>query len=404
MQGIMYLLFLLFSVEVYGQSGDKTVNILVDMGFENVGWNEDEKERVYLIQNTAYRLNGIGIGKAVDVIQKSGMPDNKACRIIVLENNIPQISLYYEPITDSIASPQRADWDVSYDLGDTWQQARKSKQNSSLFKVDMVVYPELGLQNVVITQIYQVVFNLSPAIEVSLWKGMKLTAQVVLPVYCDGFPDEYRKVRPNFVNVSQSFRLPYNIWGTLTVGHFNSNRYGADLQLKHRFVRDNRFGWDARLGYTGAAVWDGFVCRYSTHRIWTWSLGGYFYWPKYNIEATAKYERYLLGETGVRVDLIRHFRYASIGFFAMKSWHVIPSKNREVSANGGFRFQVALPPYKYKRKGYIPRVTPSRNMGMAYNAGSEQYYYKSYRPTAGDNIMQSNSLNPYFIKSELLNF
>ena len=107
-----------------------------------------------------------------------------------------------------------------------------------------------------------------------------------------------------------------------------------------------------------------------------------------------KIEQYLLGEKGVRVDIIRHFRYASIGFFAMKS--------PDAKANGGFRFQIALPPYKYKRRRYIPRIAPSRNMGMAYNAGNEQYYYKSYRSSPGDNIMQSNSFNPYFIKSELL--
>lgn len=46
----------------------------------------------------------------------------------------------------------------------------------------------------------------------------------------------------------------------------------------------------------------------------TWSVGGYFYWPQYNVETTMKLEQYLLGEKGVRIDIIRHFRYASIGF------------------------------------------------------------------------------------------
>lgn len=65
------------------------------MGFENVGWTEDDKERVYVLQNSAYRLQGVGISKAVDIIQKMGLPDEKSCRIIVLDNNVPQISLYY---------------------------------------------------------------------------------------------------------------------------------------------------------------------------------------------------------------------------------------------------------------------------------------------------------------------
>lgn len=70
-----------------------------------------------MIQNSAYRLEGVGIGKAVDLIQKMGLPENKPCRLIVLDNNIPQISLYYQPMKgDSVAEASRADWNVSYDL------------------------------------------------------------------------------------------------------------------------------------------------------------------------------------------------------------------------------------------------------------------------------------------------
>ena len=95
----------------------------------------------------------------------SQFPDKKPCRIIVLDNNIPQISLYYKPIIgDSVPEASRRDWDVSYDLGGTWKEARKiGRKNSSLFKVDVVVYPEVSLKNLIITQIYQVLFNLSPA-------------------------------------------------------------------------------------------------------------------------------------------------------------------------------------------------------------------------------------------------
>ena len=43
-------------------------------------------------------------------------------------------------------------------------------------------------------------------------------------------------------------------------------------------------------------------------------------------------------------------------------------------------------------------------MGLLYNAGNEQYYYKDYKAEASDNIMENNSFNPYYIKSELLNY
>ena len=261
--------------------------------------------------------------------------------------------------------------------------------------MDVTIYPELSLKNLVITKIYQVLFNLSPAIEVSFWKGMKLTAQVVIPVYNDGYGTRAGKVHPGFLALQQTVRLPYNIWGTLAVGTFNAGRYGVDLKLFHPF-KDERFSVEGRIGTTGTYYWDGFEYVYGSKQRLTWSIGGSFYWPQFNLQTTVKAEQYILGERGVRVDVIRHFRYTSIGFFAMKA--------EGVRANGGFRFQVALPPYKYKRKGYIPRVTPSENMGIAYNAGNERYYYKGYRSSPDDNIMNNNSFNPYFIKSELLNF
>ena len=34
----------------------------------------------------------------------------------------------------------------------------------------------------------------------------------------------------------------------------------------------------------------------------------------------------------------------------------------------------------------------------------ERKYYKQYKAETSDNIMESNSFNPYFIKSELLKF
>ena len=329
--------------------------------------------------------------------QLMGLPDGKPCRIIFLDNNVPQISLYYQCISnDSLALVERSQWDVSYDLGNGWKQVKKRKRkNSSLGKVDIVVYPELYFKNLVITQIYQVLVNMSPAVEVSLWRGMKFAAQMVIPIYNDGYPFLYDKVHPQFITLSQSVRLPYNIWGTLSVGHFSNNRFGLDWRMRHPF-RDERFAVEGRLGYTAMAYWDGFTCHYGTKRRMTWSVGGSFYWPRYNVETTLRVSQFLLGEKGARVDIIRHFRYASIGFYAMKA--------EGAKSNGGFRFQIALPPYKYKRKGYMPRITPSKNFGLAYNAGNEQYYYKEYKTMPGDNIMQSNSFNPYFIKSEMLNY
>ena len=99
--------------------------------------------------------------------------------------------------------------------------------------------------------------------------------------------------------------------------------------------------------------------------------------------------------------MVRHFRYASIGFYGMKVFGKADAANN--GFNAGFLFQIALPAYKYKRRGYIPRVTGG-DFGIRYNAGNEKQYGKGYRSNPNDNVLRENSFNPYFVKSELLNF
>ena len=111
------------------QTGEQTVDALVEMGFENGGWTEDSDERVYVLQNSAYRLQGVGVGKAVDIIQEMGLPEDKPCRIIVLDNNVPQVSLYYHPIKgDTVSLAERRDWKGRFDLRGFWRGGGEGKR------------------------------------------------------------------------------------------------------------------------------------------------------------------------------------------------------------------------------------------------------------------------------------
>ncbi len=381
------------------EKGNKATEELVNMGFENVRCIENDEERIYTIENNVYKAQGVGIAKAIDIIQQQGLPEYKRCKVIVTHLEIPELSLTYHPTNgnDSISTASKSGWETSYEIGKSWEAVKKEKvKNSSRFKVDILIYPQLSFKNLIITQIYQVLFTLNPAIEVSFWPGMKLTGQLIVAIYNDGYSIYQDKVHPGYITLSQRFRLPYDIRGKATVGYFNADRYGVDLMLFRPF-KDERFSLEGRIGYVGIGYWDGFKLHYDTDFSLTWTLGANFYWPQYNTQFSLKGEQYLMGEKGVKFEMIRHFRYASVGFYAMKGQHA--------NSNGGFRFQVLLPPYKYKRfkNKYIPRVNTSYNMGIVYNAGNEQYYYRQYRSEANENIMNNNSFNPYFIKSELNN-
>ena len=341
-------------------TGELTTDSLVKMGFENVRWTDTPEERVYVVENSAYKIQALGIRKAVDIIQSMGLPKDKSCKLIVTNYNIPQVSLTYQPLAGDTTVVSGEDWKVSYDIGDSWDKVKKEKKkNSSLFKVDILVYPQLYFKNYIITQIYQALLEFSPAVEVSLWPGMKFTGQIVFPVYNDGYGETAGKIHPGYLTLAQKFRLPYNIQSTVTIGMFDYNTYGADLNLFYPF-KDERFSLEGRIGYVGFGYWHGFKFRYNDKYTTYWSVGGNFYWPRYNTQFKLRAEQYLLKEKGVRFEMIRHFRYASIGFYAVKAEHA--------NSNGGFKFIVALPPYKYKRHKYIPRVSTSLGTGITYNA------------------------------------
>jgi hypothetical protein len=198
-----------------------------------------------------------------------------------------------------------------------------------------------------------------------------------------------------------------------TVGFFNNNRAGADLSAEYH-PGSGRFWFDGRVSYTIWGEWGKweyrngamenigpFMFGYSREdsRI-TGQLGVNYYWKRFNTQFAFRGESFLGGDCGVRFDMIRHFKYASIGFYGL----YVPSDWWNSGMNAGFRFQITLPPYKYRRRGYVPRVMPSRNWGFTYNAGGTFVYGQRFRADVDDNINNNIKFNPYYLKTELLNF
>ena len=74
---ILAFLTFFLTIPLYGQTGgEKAVEELLNMGFENIRWTENESERIYTIENNVYKAQGVGISKAIGIIQE------KECRTI----------------------------------------------------------------------------------------------------------------------------------------------------------------------------------------------------------------------------------------------------------------------------------------------------------------------------------
>ena len=406
----LLLVVLLLPLCAVAQNGDRTVGELVKLGFENVCWGEDGKEVVYVIENNTYKLSDVGIGMALDQIQKSGMPqDGRLCRLIVLDNNVPKISLCCNRSQVGERDVLRSDWKVSYDLGDGWELVKgKERKNSSLYKVDLVIYPMFSFKNGRLSVPYQVRFNVNPTLEASLWRGGRVTAQLVIPVVND-YGYKYDDVRPGYLTVSQTVRLPYNVFVTATAGCFSSNRNGFDVSMEY-YPQLKDFWFDARASYTWFGEWGEWSYGENLHPFKfgydknsgraTWNIGANYYWRALNSQLSLRGEKYIQGECGVRFDLIRHMKNCSIGFYGM----YVPDDDHNKGVNGGFRFVVKLPPFKYKRSGYVPRVTTSSIWGFEYNAGGTFVYGQSFKANAQQNMSEAIKYNPAYLEQELLNF
>ncbi len=377
--------------ECAGQDADGlcelVVRRLVEAGYANVRYAAGDDMVVFTIENDSYKLPTEGFSRACRIVEGAGLLQDKKVEIIGTHYQVPEITLSY--------SPEAGTWRATRRLDEGWDMVRgEENHNGSFGKVDIVIYPQVSLKNLIINQVYQSLWQLNPALEVSLWPGMKFSYQMTLPIYNDGYGSLASRVHPGMITLSQRFRDPWhlNVTGKLSAGVFSGNRYGAALEMMYYFPNE-RFSLDAQLGVLANCYWDGFKFHYSRDMYFRWNVAANYYCPPLGTQFTLRLQKFLLGDVGLKYEMIRHFRHCSTGLYAEKA--------RSAQLNVGFRFQVALPPYNQKRRGYIPRVRTSGQMGMSYNANNEQYYYKEFRTEASDNIMSKNQFNPYFIESQL---
>lgn len=382
--------FLCCSFEILAQDVCCKVSAaLTERGFSNVRVARNDSLTVVAVQNDAYKLQASGIAVATEILEETGLLESGVVKLLVLDYDVPQVTLTYDSNV--------GDWKVSHHVDrKDWKLALNSvKAGSSFGKVDIVVYPQVSLMNLIITQVYQSLWQLSPAVETTLWPGSKFSYQVKIPIWNDGYGSREGKVHPGMITLSQRFRLPYDIMGRASAGVFSNNRYGVALDLKRRFTFAPWLMLEGGFSMIGLCYFDGFRFHVSPELEPFWYAGGNAFWPKAQTEFRVRVQKFLLADYGVKAEMIRHFRYCSIGFYVEKGL------NTYAHTNGGFRFQIALPPYRYKRPGYWPRVTTSGQMGMVYNANNEQRWYKETKTEASDNIMNDNAFNPYYIEREV---
>lgn len=374
---------------------DNIKDVLMESGFENIRVDFDEDKYFISYENNKYRWDVKALSSLLDSVSKK-LPFDAELNIYHLKYNIPQFVTkvntgdWLDYRYDSIGEEMDSLIYVSRRTGEGWHRLKKIHPDEpGIFKYDIVLYPQFYLANIGFLKIYEIQLNVAPALEVSFWKGMLLTAQVIFPLIND-FEPEGDLIRPGFLVLSQNFRLSAPLFGKVSIGNFNNHRYGIDISLKYIFKNEN---WTMSMstGLTGYSEFSESYWYRGSLDTYTFSVtAGYFY-PQASLQVNLSGGRFIYGDYGARIDITRYFGETTLGFYGVFT---------ESRPNGGFHFSFPFPPRKrWKRRTF--RVIPPRYFDWEYDAGTA-FGYGQYYETRPNENRSEHFFNPNYIKNELL--
>jgi hypothetical protein len=373
---------------------------LVLMGFEDVAV-VDEAEDLYIsYSDYVYRETVRGVFEALCMLVEKPMP-GKNLHIILQESRMPvvalrlsaeQIAAYHN---QSISISQLMDAvRIGYDT-DEYNLLFKGvkRENHSVGRVDIVIYPQISLNNSWMDKLYGAVFNLAPTVEMGLWKGASFTGQMIFPIW-NNMKGEMDYIRAGMMLFRQEYRLPKNLFMALHIGNFNASRMGIDVSLK--YIPDHDL-WQVGMntGLTGSSTFYSGKWELSPWRRHTGSVFFRYNEPVYNLQFDLTARRHIYGDYGVRLDCTRHFGEVSVGLYGMYSGG---------EPNGGFHFAIPLPGKKRTNRRAV-RIGLPEYFDWEYEAQSGNEYFRkrlgrSYE-TRPDENRSRRYYQPAYMKKRL---
>lgn len=361
---------------------------LLSLGMEEIRVAQTDSVCTIAFEDNIYRGTYRGLAAVIEALRS--LPETEqaaAYELVVLDDRIPRLLLTLPRQTVAL--------EVSYDTDEAMRRLKgKERRNKMAGRIDVVLYPELFLQNSWLDKLYGVAVNISPAIQMDLWKGAVLTGQVVLPVYTN-MTDFRKYIRPGVITLRQEFRLPGGVSGRLTAGNFTGNRMGVDAALRYQPVR-GRWLVGANVGLTGSSTCYGGEWVVSTWRRVSGSVWGRYNEPHYGLQIDLAAVRLVYGDMGARLDCHRHFGEVTVGVYGLFT---------DGEMNGGFHFALPIPGTKRGKRRAV-RFRLPEYFAHEYRArhggsyGDELLGY-SYEVRPDENGSRGYDA-PDFVKKEIL--
>ncbi len=395
---LLTVLFLLCGLGAKAQSlSEKAISGLSNSGFENIRVLQQGNQVICTIERGLERSPSADFKQALTVLRQIYI-DEFSFRIIMLEQGQAVYELKATPFMQGQDTSEKTDISkqmqslcVSYADQEFFKSIKGTPVNRKTQSgINVTLYPQLTLRNMYLDHVYDIQFNFAPAVSYSAWKGMLMTAQVILPVFNNlNFEGDF--IRFGFITFTQGFKFPRLNQLRLTVGNFNNHRYGIDMIWKKQF-ENSRWSIAANAGYTGYSNnYDMYWNHRPINQV-SWKVKGSYYIPGYQLRTDLSLGQFIAGDKGFRLDIYRHFGETTIGIYATYTGH---------DPNGGFHFAIPLGPLKRKHS-YRVRAMLASHFDMEYNARNE-FVYDRYYKTSPDENRSAQDLYPQFIQNQIIN-
>jgi len=404
------LLFLIFcfllcpeimSGQDLAYTDEKVRDSVIKMGMEDVAV-VDEPDGLYInYSDNIYRGPFRGAFEVFTLLLNDLQID-KSIILILKVDRIPYVSLKldeeqvraYQSGRLSLVQLMSASH-ISYDI-DKYNKLFKGvkAENNSAGKIDIVLYPQVSLNNSWLDKLYGAIINIAPAVEVGLWKGASFTGQAIFPLW-NNMTGEMDYIRAGMLVLRQEYRFPENIFMAFNIGNFNANRMGANLSFKYIPAGDQ---WEAGVnaGITGSSTFNSGKWEVSQWKRVNGAVFLRYNEPLYNLQFDLTGQRYIYGDYGIRLDCVRHFGEVAIGFYGMYTGG---------EPNGGFNLAIPLSGKKHMKRNAV-RISAPEYFDWEYEAQSGNEYFKKrlgrYYEMRPDENRSQRYYNPAYMKNMLI--
>ncbi len=401
-RGLVLFLLLFFTLVKNSFANDYSllkqslIKDLISNGFENIRIKVDDDKLILAYENRVFRFDIDAIKEVLKIVAPK--LEDKQILILIPQNRKVPLVLFEVKVSDckdylfsKISGKEFAEkLNIDFLVDKIWNEIeRETEFNSSNFKFDITIKPSVQFQFGPFTKpvMYQV--NLVPGLYTSLCKGVSLDYECILPLHNDLLQRE-DSVRTGFAVINQVFRLPGSFFISSSLGLFQGERYGFDLEAK-KFYSNGDVNFGFNLGCTSLAYFEGTKLFYSNQFTVTGSLSSEVRLPEYNLTLGLVIGKFLMGDSSIRFDIYREFDEVQIGFFAIKSTNGI--------SNGGFNISIPIFPGKYCNPSTV-RFRPAENFGWGYLVKSNGADLIGLTYNTGNRIDYFiKQLNPEFIKN-----